>query len=278
MNLPTEFDMKQTGIPASSPAPEVPDALPVKTPQDCVESITLDNVGVCYRTPNERIITLKEYAIRWLQGKVRKREVWALDRVNLQIQRGETFGLIGRNGAGKSTLLKLIARVLRPTTGRVIVHGKVAPLLEFGAGFHPELTGRENVYLNGAMLGFSRREMDDKFERIVDFAELWDFIDAPIRTFSSGMTARLGFAVATDIRPDILLVDEVLSVGDEAFQRKSAARLLEFRDIGATILVVSHNMSVIENMCHRVAWLDHGTLMAVGTPSQMIHAYRESQE
>lgn len=277
MNSLTVSDMLTPEIPPAGPQPEVPGAAKLPLPAQSEHAVEFSNVGVCYRTPNERIVTFKEYAIRWVQGRVRHREVWALNEVNLHIQRGETFGLVGRNGAGKSTMLKLIARVLRPTTGRVVVRGKIAPLLEFGAGFHPELTGRENVYLNGAMLGFSRREMDEKFERIVDFAELWDFIDSPIRTYSSGMTARLGFAVATDIQPDILLVDEVLSVGDEAFQRKSADRMREFRDGGATVLVVSHNMAVIEDMCHRAAWLDHGKLMAVSNPPAVIQAYRESQ-
>jgi ABC-type polysaccharide/polyol phosphate transport system ATPase subunit len=199
-----------------------------------------------------------------------------LKGVDLQIYRGEVFGLIGPNGAGKSTLLKLVARVLRPTEGRVIVRGQVAPLLEFGAGFHPELTGRENVFLNGALLGFKRREMEEKFDRIVDFAELWDFIDAPMRTYSSGMWARLGFAVATDIQPDILIVDEVLAVGDEAFQRKSSARMQDFRDHGATILLVSHNMDTIEAMCHRAAWIHHGEVRAVGEAGETIRAYREN--
>jgi ABC-2 type transport system ATP-binding protein/lipopolysaccharide transport system ATP-binding protein len=241
------------------------------------EAVLLENAGVCYRAPSERIHSIKEYTIRWLQGKIKHREFWALQGVNLTVARGETLGLIGHNGAGKSTLLKLIARVLRPTQGRVRVRGNVAPLLEFGAGFHPELTGRENVYLNGALLGFGRKEMDDKFKRIVDFAELWDFIDAPMRTYSSGMWARLGFAVATDIKPDLLIIDEVLSVGDEAFQRKSAARMQEFRDQGATILLVSHSMDVILQMCHRAAWLDHGQLKAVGEPEAVVHAYRQSQ-
>jgi ABC-type polysaccharide/polyol phosphate transport system ATPase subunit len=185
--------------------------------------------------------------------------------------------LIGQNGAGKSTLLKLIARVLRPTSGRVVVRGHVAPLLEFGAGFHPELSGRENIYLNGALLGFTSKEMDEKFNRIVDFAELWDFIDAPLRTYSSGMWARLGFAVATDVKPDILIIDEILSVGDEAFQRKSATRMQEFRDQGATILLVSHTMLTIEEMCKQTAWLHHGQLMAIGETQQVIQAYRQSQ-
>jgi ABC-type polysaccharide/polyol phosphate transport system ATPase subunit len=244
---------------------------------DAIETISLEGVGVRYRAPDERISTFKEYLIRWLQRKIRHRDFWALRDVNLTIFSGETVGLIGHNGAGKSTLLKLIARVLRPTTGRVVVRGRVAPLLEFGAGFHSELTGRENVYLNGALLGFSNQEMEEKFERIVDFAELWDFIDAPLRTYSSGMSARLGFAVATDVKPDILIIDEVLSVGDEAFQRKSAARMQEFRDQGATIILVSHNMAIIEQICHRAVWLDHGRLMEAGEVKEIIKAYRKSQ-
>ncbi len=212
-----------------------------------------------------------------MQGKIKHREFWALRDVSLTIPRGEAIGLIGHNGAGKSTFSKLVARVLKPTSGRVVVIGQIAPLLEFGAGFHPELTGRENIFLNGALLGFSHQEMEDKFQNIVDFAELWEFIDAPIRTYSSGMWARLGFAVATDVKPDTLIIDEVLSVGDEFFQRKSAARMQEFRDQGATILLVSHNLASIEQMCHRAAWLDHGRLMEVGKPEAVIEAYRNHQ-
>ena len=241
------------------------------------EIIQLENVGVRYRVPSEQIGTFKEYIIRRLQRKVQHRAFWALRNVDLVVQRGEVFGLIGQNGAGKSTLLKLVARVLHPTEGRVVARGKVAPLLEFGAGFHAELTGRENVYLNGALLGFTHQEMEEKFNRIVDFAELWDFIDSPMRTYSSGMWARLGFAVATDVQPDILIVDEVLSVGDEAFQRKSYERIQDFRDQGASILLVSHNMSTIATMCHRVAFLDHGQLKAIGEPEKVIQIYRDSQ-
>lgn len=239
--------------------------------------INLDKVGVRYRIPSERISSFKEYSIRWIQRKVTHRDFWALQDVNLSVNRGETLGLIGHNGAGKSTMLKLIARVFRPTAGRVVVAGKVAPLLEFGAGFHPELTGRENIYLNGALMGFSRQEMEEKFKGIVDFAELWDFIDVPLRTYSSGMGARLGFAVATDVEPDILLIDEVLSVGDESFQRKSSARMQEFRDQGATTMLVSHNMDIVKKMCDRTAWLDHGQIKAVGKTSDVVQAYLQSQ-
>jgi ABC-type polysaccharide/polyol phosphate transport system ATPase subunit len=239
--------------------------------------IRLEKVGVRYRVASERISTFKEYLIRRFQRKVQMRDFWALEDINLSIRRGEVFGLIGQNGAGKSTLLKLVARVLRPTSGRVLVIGRVAPLLEFGAGFHPDLTGRENVFLNGALLGFSREEMQEKFERIVDFAELWDFIEVPMRNYSTGMWARLGFAVATDVEPDILIVDEVLSVGDEAFQRKSFARMESFREMGTTILFVSHTMDAIASMCHRAAWLEHGQVKALGDVGEVVRAYRESQ-
>lgn len=235
--------------------------------------IRLDNVSVHYRVAQERIGTFKEYAIRWLKGQIHHQSFRALDNISLDVKKGEVFGLIGKNGAGKSTLLKLVARVLRPTTGRVWVKGRVAPLLEVGAGFHPELTGRENIYLNGAMLGFSRHEMDARFDRIVDFAELGDFIDAPLRTYSSGMWARLGFAVATDAQPEVLIVDEVLSVGDEAFQRKSFERIQSFREQGATILLVSHNMDAIESMCQRALWLDHGKVAALDSAQSVVSQY-----
>jgi ABC-type polysaccharide/polyol phosphate transport system ATPase subunit len=235
--------------------------------------IRLEDVCVEYRVPNERIGTFKEYMIRLLEGRVKHRKFSALDKVSLDVNRGEVFGLIGQNGAGKSTLLKLVARVLRPTHGRVVVSGHVAPLLEVGAGFHPELTGRENIFLNGAMLGFSRQEMQEKFPRIVEFSELGDFIDAPLRTYSSGMSARLGFAVATDSQPDVLIVDEILSVGDEAFQHKSFERIQAIKAQGATILLVSHSMTTIENMCQRAAWLHHGRLIAHGDAKAVVAQY-----
>ncbi len=239
------------------------------------ETILMENVGVRYKVANQRIATFKEYMIRRIQGKVQNRDFWALRGINLNIHRGETFGFIGHNGAGKSTLLKLVARVLKPTEGRVVVRGRVAPLLEIGAGFHNELTGRENVFLNGALLGFSRHEMEEKFDRIVEFAELWDFIDAPMRTYSTGMWARLGFAVATDSQPDVLIVDEVMAVGDQAFLNKSYNRIMGFRDNGATILIVSHSMQLIEQLCHRVAWIDHGGLRCLDEASKIIPEYLE---
>jgi ABC-type polysaccharide/polyol phosphate transport system ATPase subunit len=239
--------------------------------------IRLDGVAVRYRAPNERISTFKEYTIRWLQGRIRHEFFWALREVSLEVCKGEVLGVIGQNGAGKSTLLKVIARVLRPTLGRVQVRGRVVPLLELGAGFHPELTGRENIILNGAMFGFTRPEMETKVERIIDFAEIRSFIDAPMRTYSSGMWARLGFAVATDVSPDILILDEILSVGDEAFQRKCLERIEEFRKMGATILMVSHNTALIEQRCRRAVWLDHGQVKALGSATEVGELYRASQ-
>ena len=241
--------------------------------QDAQPIIQLQDVSVKYRVPQERIGTFKEYFIRLLQGKVRHRSFNALNQVNLDVNRGEVFGIIGHNGAGKSTLLKLVARVIRPSNGRVLVKGHVAPLLDIGAGFHPELTGRENIFLNGAMLGFSRQEMEQKIPRIIEFSELSDFIDAPIRTYSSGMLARLGFAVATDSQPDILIVDEILSVGDEAFQHKSYERIQAIKAQGATILLVSHSMSMIETICQRAAWLHRGKVVALDNAKVVVDQY-----
>jgi ABC-type polysaccharide/polyol phosphate transport system ATPase subunit len=260
MNLPTALDITPTnGISETTAVPE-----PV---------VALEDVTVRYRVPRERYRTLKEFAIRRVQGKVKFEEFLALDGVSLQVQKGEVFGLIGANGAGKTTLLRLVARVMRPTSGRVIVRGRVAPLLAMGAGFHPELTGHENIYLNGALLGYTRRQIDDRFDEIVDFAELRDFIGAPLRTYSSGMLARLGFAVATAVMPDILILDEVLSVGDIAFQEKSAARIRYFQEQGASILLVSHSMESIRKICGRAAWLSHGKIIQVGGSEEVVRQF-----
>ena len=249
----------------------VSESLPVSAQAQPI--IRLEDVSVEYRVPQEQIGTFKEYMIRLVQGKVKHRNFKALNGVSLIVNQGEVFGLIGHNGAGKSTLLKLVARVIRPTSGRVLVMGHVAPLLEVGAGFHPELTGRENVFLNGAMLGFSHEQMKEKLPSIVEFAELGDFIDAPLRTYSSGMSARLGFAVATNTQPDILIVDEILSVGDEAFQHKSFERIQAIKAQGATILLVSHNMKTIESICQRAAWLQNGRIVALGSSTDVVDRY-----
>jgi len=238
-------------------------------------TIRLDDVTVVYRVPHERVSGLKEFAIQWLQRRLRYEEFLALHNVTFQVQLGEVFGVIGRNGSGKSTMLKVMARVLTPTNGRIRTRGRIAPLLELGAGFHPELTGRENVFLNMALLGYHHRETEHLFQAIVDFSEISDFIDAPLRTYSTGMVARLGFAVATSVRPDILLVDEVLSVGDAPFQQKCLDRINSYRQQGTTIVIVSHSMITIQSNCQRVVWLSHGKVMALGDVNQVVEQYSQ---
>lgn len=235
--------------------------------------IHFEDVAVLYRVPRERVSGIKEFAIRWLQRRLSYEEFWALKGISFEVRRGEVFGVIGRNGAGKSTMLKIMARVLMPTRGRVILRGKLAPLLELGAGFHPELTGRENVYLNSALLGHSRALTDSLLPSIIDFAEIGDFLDAPLRTYSSGMVARLGFSVATCLRPDILLVDEVLSVGDNLFQEKCLARMNSFQHQGTTIVIVSHSMATIQSFCKRALWLDSGKIRSLGDVNEVIAQY-----
>ena len=256
---------------SSSIAPEISAVALAEMEKDVV--IRLENVSVRYRVPGERIGTFKEYAIRLLQGRVSYHNFLALKNVNLEVYAGEVFGLIGVNGAGKSTLLKLVAQVMRPTEGRVWVKGRISPLLAMGAGFHPELSGRENIFLNGTLLGFTRKQIDERFESIVDFAELCEFIDAPLRTYSSGMAARLGFAVATVERPDILIVDEVLGVGDAAFQEKSLKRIRSFQEQGTTTLYVSHSMATVRAMCQRAAWLHEGEVRFLGPAEDAVKAY-----
>jgi ABC-2 type transport system ATP-binding protein/lipopolysaccharide transport system ATP-binding protein len=236
--------------------------------------VRLQDVAVRYRAPEERVATLKEYAIRSLQRRVRFKEFYALDGIELEVRQGEILGIIGRNGAGNSTLLKVISRVLAPTRGRVYLGGQVSPLLELGAGFHPELTGRENVMLNGTLLGHTLQDLEHQLGAIIEFAELDTFIDAPLRTYSSGMAARLGFAVATAWQPDILLIDEVLAVGDEAFQRKCNTRMQAFRDAGTTTLMVTHNMNLVESICSRAAWLERGRIRSIGSAQKVVEDYR----
>jgi ABC-2 type transport system ATP-binding protein len=240
-------------------------------------AVCLERVSMQFRVPHERMRSLKEYTIRALQNRVTYEERLAVRDVSLEVRRGEALGLIGANGAGKSTLLKLIARVLRPSAGRVRVWGRVAPLLDYGAGFHPDLTGRENVYLNGTLLGLSHRTLDASYERIVDFAAVRDLIDAPLRTYSSGMIARLGFAIATEQRPDILLMDEVLAVGDHAFQTKCTERFNAFRAGGTSIVLVSHDTRLVAETCQRVAWIDQGELRRIGPAAEVIAAYTQTR-
>ncbi len=243
--------------------------------QDLV--VSLKDVTVRYRAPEVRIRTFKEYMIRLLKREVNFKEFTALAGIDIEVKKGETLGIIGRNGAGKSTMLKVVSRVLVPTGGRVWIRGRVSPLLELGAGFHPELTGRENVYLNATLLGHPMAEVQERMEEIVDFAEIGAFIEAPLRTYSSGMVARLGFAVATAWEPEILILDEILSVGDEAFRQKCQVRMQNYRASGTTTFLVSHSMDTVVAMCSRVMWLDHGKVQAVGEPKQIIAMYRKGK-
>jgi ABC-type polysaccharide/polyol phosphate transport system ATPase subunit len=237
-------------------------------------AIELRSVGVCYRLPWAGIRSIKELVLASLRSRVRYDEFWALRNVSLRVMPGERLGVIGRNGAGKSTALGVIARVVYPTTGSVAIRGGVASLLELGAGFHPQLTGRENVFLNGAILGMPRREIAARFDSIVEFAELSSFIDLPLRTYSSGMSARLGFAVATARTPDILLVDEVLSVGDEAFKEKCTKLMRGLAERGTTMIVVSHDANFILEQCTRAIWIEAGHIRAAGEPVEVVDNYR----
>ncbi|GAB4524003.1 MAG: ABC transporter ATP-binding protein [Anaerolineales bacterium] len=245
------------------------------TASDQPPVIELNDVTVEYQAAQERIPSFKEYAIRWLKREIRYEKFTALRGINLQVYPGEILGIIGPNGAGKSTLLKVVARVLHPSRGRVRIRGRVSPLLELGAGFDPELTGRENVYLNSTILGFTRRDVEKRFERIVEFASLQEFIDAPVRTYSTGMGARLGFAVATDVQPEILIVDEILGVGDANFQKKSFERIQDFQANGSTILLVTHSLQKVREMCTRVIWLEQGNLVMEGDAEQVVSQYLE---
>src|SRR5260221_3222688 len=242
-------------------------------------AIRLIDVSIRYRMPTEPVRTIKEQVIRYIQGqRTQYRDFWGLREVSLDVKQGEFIAFIGRNGAGKSTLLKVAARVLRPTAGRVLIRGTVASIIELGTGFHPELTGRENIFIHGSMLGYTNKQINLKFNQIVDFAELAEFIDSPIRTYSTGMIARLGFAIAIDVDPDILIVDEVLAVGDEAFQQKCIVKMNQLRQIGVTILYVTHAVDSLANLCDRAVLIDQGRIRAVGTPRDVIEIYRHALE
>ncbi len=236
--------------------------------------IRAENVSKRFRIYHERNQSLK---IAMMRGRrANYDEFWALQDVSFSVSRGTTFGLVGHNGSGKSTMLKTLARILVPDRGRVSVDGKVSALLELGAGFHPELSGRDNIYLNGSILGLSKNDINRRFDEIVGFAGLEKFIDTPVKNYSSGMYVRLGFSVAINVDPEILMVDEVLAVGDEEFQRKCMEKFKDFRDQGRTIVVVSHALGTMRDMCDEVAWLDHGRLMEVGKPNEIVDQYVET--
>ena len=231
------------------------------------------DITMRFRMNSDRILSLKEFVTTALRGGLHYEEFTALDHVSFQVRQGETLGLIGRNGAGKSTLLKVISGILKPTGGSVTCWGNVATMLELGSGFDMDLTGRENIFLNGAILGYDEEFLKEKYPEILEFSELGHFIETPIRNYSSGMLARLAFSVATVVRPEILIVDEILSVGDASFQEKSRRRMLELMGGGTTVLFVSHSLEQIREMCSRVLWLEQGRVRAIGAVQEVCDAY-----
>ena len=237
--------------------------------------IQADHVSMCFRMDMNRTTNLKEWFVRWAKRQQKYKDFYALNDVSMTVERGDVLGIIGRNGSGKSTLLKVISGIYKPTSGSVRTAGRVAPMLELGSGFDHELSGRENIFLNGAIMGYSEEYLQKKYQEIVDFSELGDFIDAPLKTYSSGMMMRLAFSVATVIEPEILIVDEILAVGDASFQEKSFLRMMEIIDGGTTVLYVSHDMSQIRKLCTKIAWLEHGKLRAFGEPEKLCDEYEK---
>lgn len=235
--------------------------------------VDVQNVSMKFRLDLNRTNSLKEWTVNFLKRQNHIEEFMALDDVNFQVNEGEVMGIIGRNGSGKSTVLKVISGIYRPTSGTVRCNGRIAPMLELGSGFDMSLTGRENIFLNGAILGYSKEFLEGKYEEIVEFSELHRFIDMPIKTYSSGMTMRLAFSIATVVKPDILIADEILAVGDEGFQRKSRNRMRELMSGGTTVLYVSHSMNQIRELCHRVIWLDEGKVKMCGDTRNVCDAY-----
>lgn len=242
---------------------------------DSGEAVMIDvrNVCVHYRMFADGVNSFKEYVIKLLKRDLECEEFAALDDVSFSVKKGEVLGLVGHNGAGKSTVLKVISGILKPTSGQVHVYGKVVPMLELGSGFDMEMTGRENIFLNGAILGYSEAFLKSKYEEIVNFAEIGQFIDVPLRNYSSGMIARLAFSIAAVVEPEILIVDEVLSVGDADFQEKSKKRMMELMGGGTTVLFVSHSLDQIREMCDRVVWLDHGKVKTLGNTAEVCDKY-----
>ena len=236
--------------------------------------IHVENVSVRYLMTYDRVKSIKEYLVQLVKGKIKYEEFWALKNVSFHVEKGDVVGLIGHNGAGKSTMLKVISGILKPTEGSVAVGGNVVPMLELGSGFDHDLTGRENVFLNGAILGYSEKYLKEKYEEIVAFSELGKFIDVPLRNYSSGMLMRLAFSIATVVNPEILIVDEILAVGDAAFQEKSKARMKELMGGGTTVLFVSHTLEQIREMCNKVVWLDHGQVKMCGDAESVCAAYQ----
>ncbi len=241
--------------------------------------IKLEHVSMKFNLGIEKNFSIKEAFISIFDKKRRpqKSDFWALKDVSFSVKKGEVVGLIGSNGAGKSTLLKVVSGVMKPTEGKVTVNGVISPMIELGAGFDPELTARENIYLNGSILGYSKAFLDEKFDEIVEFSELRDFLDVPIRNFSSGMVAKLAFSIATIVNPEILIVDEILSVGDIKFQEKSKNKMLEMIKGGTTVLYVSHSLESIRELCNRVVWLEHGQIVKIGDVKEICDEYYHKQ-
>lgn len=235
--------------------------------------VTVDHVSLKFKIEQNRSASLKEFCVRWLKRDLKADVFWALTDVSFEVEKGDVIGIIGHNGAGKSTLLKVISGIMKPTKGTVTKYGNVVPMLELGSGFDFELTGRENIYLNGAILGYPEGFLNSKFQQIVDFSELGGFIEAPLRTYSSGMLARLAFSVACIVEPEILIVDEILSVGDADFQEKSRARMMELMTGGTTVFFVSHSLEQIREMCNKVLWLEHGMVQAFDKPTDICDQY-----
>ena len=238
-----------------------------------MEIIKAENVSMRFRLSADRITSMKEYVVRMLTGRLQYKEFWALRNVSFSVEKGEVLGVIGHNGAGKSTLLKVISGILRPTEGSVTVQGNIVPMLALGSGFDFDMTGRENIFLNGAILGYSKEFLTAKYQEIVDFSELGDFIDEPLRNYSSGMMMRLAFSIATVVEPEILIVDEILAVGDADFQAKSKRRMMELMSGGTTVLLVSHTLSQVREMCDKVLWIEHGQVQGYGEAKVLCDAY-----
>ena len=235
--------------------------------------IEIKDVSMRFRMVNDKVSGLKEYVVQMMKGKIQYNEFEALKHVSFHVNKGEVVGLVGHNGAGKSTMLKVLSGIYKPTEGSVTVQGNIAPMLELGSGFDFDLTGRENIYLNGAILGYSKEFLDGKYNEIVEFSEIGQFIDVPLRNYSSGMIARLAFSIATVVVPEVLIVDEVLSVGDANFQAKSRARMMELMNGGTTVLFVSHSLQQIREMCQHVVWLEHGRVRMFGETKEVCDAY-----
>ncbi len=240
--------------------------------------VDVDHVSMRFNLAQEKTESLKEYLLKMVRGQLMFNEFYALKDVSFQVRKGEAVALIGRNGSGKSTMLKVVAGVMYPSQGGCTVHGSIAPMIELGAGFDMDLTARENIYLNGAVLGHDRAYMDEHFKNIVDFAELWDFIDVPVKNFSSGMVTRLGFAIATEVTADLLVVDEVLAVGDFMFQHKCLMRLNEMLQKGTTLLFVSHSSEQVRMLCKRAIWLDHGVIRGDGPADEVCAQYEQAMQ